>query len=461
MIDWATWNVAGKPSHAYIELDCEFDLIFLQEVGSQPDGLSVETIGDFWAIIGRPHGGCRAQTILLRKQHFPRILQLDLLGQVIWCIAEHVSLGKVFLCTFHLPHSGRPEATYMEEVANLQSACRKSHGYYTLMGGDANCHLVQLDSEPADITPTEQRSRAFLETLAVAGLHVLPRKDPTLPTHLPFSSAFQPCTLDYLVTSMPSGQAAIRPEFRSALGSDHELLTAACGVPPVRRTPSKRSWCQKWQCQDLGPQHFAILRTADIDLWEPVAKQTLRRKPSTKYMDPAHIKQLTHQARHEQDFAIKATIWKQISRLRRAARRDWLVALHRRAACGEWAALRLLQRNPKEWYPGLLSSFPSITAAKDMLCKHLTDQFCSDDLGKAEATRLHQRACSSTLREFVPFTEADLRAVLDKLPFNKTTGKDAISNEFICQACACGGQTPSPAVVQSLRTNQEAPYHME
>lgn len=164
MIDWATWNVAGKPSHAYIELDCEFDLIFLQEVGSQPDGLSVETIGDFWAIIGRPHGGFRAQTILLRKQHFPRILQLDLLGQVIWCIAEHVSLGKVFLCTFHLPHSGRPEATYMEEVANLQSACRKSHGYYTLMGGDANCHLVQLDGDPADITPTEERSRAFLET---------------------------------------------------------------------------------------------------------------------------------------------------------------------------------------------------------------------------------------------------------------------------------------------------------
>ena len=67
----------------------------------------------------------------------------------------------------------------------------ETNGYYTLMGGDANCHLVQLDSEPADITPTEERSRAFLETLAVAGLHVLPRKDPTLPTHLPYSSAFQ------------------------------------------------------------------------------------------------------------------------------------------------------------------------------------------------------------------------------------------------------------------------------
>lgn len=38
MIDWATWNVACKPLHAYIELDCELDLIFLQEVGSQPDG---------------------------------------------------------------------------------------------------------------------------------------------------------------------------------------------------------------------------------------------------------------------------------------------------------------------------------------------------------------------------------------------------------------------------------------
>ena len=30
-----------------------------------------------------------------------------------------------------------------------------------------------------------------------------------------------------------------------------------------------------------------------------------------------------------------------------------------------------------------------------------------------------------------------LYSVLDKLPFNKTTGKDAISNEFICQACTC------------------------
>ena len=437
MIDWATWNVAGKSLHAFLELDCELDLIFLQEVGAQPEGLSVETVGDFWAIIGRPQGGFRAQTILLRKHFFPRILQLNLWGQVIWCTAEHVSLGQIFLCTFHLPHSGRPDSIYMEELANLQSACRKSQGFQTFMGGDANCHLGQLEGDPRDIVPLDDRGSAFLETLAVAGLHVLPRADPNLPTHIPYSPAFQPCTLDYLVTSMPSGPASVRPEFRSALGSDRELLTAACELPRLRRSTPKRSWCQKWQCQDLGPQHFETLRTADIGSWEAVAKETLRRKPSTKYMDPAHIRSLIHQARHEQDPMLKAATWKHISRLRRVARRDWLVALHRRAACGDWTALASLQRNPKEWYPGLLSSFPTLTAAKDTLCSHLTNQFCSDDPGKAEAIRLYQQACSSTQLDFDPFTETDLQAVLDKLVFNKTTGKDAISNEFICRACAC------------------------
>ena len=437
MIDWATWNVAGKSLHAFLELDCELDLIFLQEVGAQPEGLSVETVGDFWAIIGPPQGGFRAQTILLRKHLFPRILQLNLWGQVIWCTAEHVSLGQIFLCTFHLPHSGRPASIYMEELANLQSACRKSQGFQTFMGGDANCHLGQLEGDPRDIVPLDDRGSAFLETLAVAGLHVLPRADPNLPTHIPYSPAFQPCTLDYLVTSMPSGPASVRPEFRSALGSDHELLTAACELPRLRQSTPKRSWCQKWQCQDLGPQHFETLRTADIGSWEAVAKETLRRKPSTKYMDPAHIRSLIHQARHEQDPMLKATTWKHISRLRRVARRDWLVALHRRAACGDWTAVASLQRNPKEWYPGLLSSFPTLAAAKDTLRSHLTNQFCSDDPGKAEATRLYQQACSSTQVGFDPFTETDLQAVLDKLVFNKTTGKDAISNEFICRTCAC------------------------
>lgn len=59
MVDWVTWNIAGKSLHDFFELDCELDFVFVQEVGAEPEGLAVVDSGDFWVVTGRCHGGFR------------------------------------------------------------------------------------------------------------------------------------------------------------------------------------------------------------------------------------------------------------------------------------------------------------------------------------------------------------------------------------------------------------------
>lgn len=99
-VDWATWIVAGKDIDSIQDLDTELDIILLQEVGAQPEGVAVISLEDFWAVIGRQKGGFRAQAILLRKTLFPKILQLDLWGQTLWCTVGSCDFGRSSLLPF-------------------------------------------------------------------------------------------------------------------------------------------------------------------------------------------------------------------------------------------------------------------------------------------------------------------------------------------------------------------------
>ena len=67
-------------------------------------------------------GATEVSAILLHKTVFSQVLQVDLHGQVVGCIAEHVSLGRIFLCSFHLPHAGRPEPLFCKALSHLQRA---------------------------------------------------------------------------------------------------------------------------------------------------------------------------------------------------------------------------------------------------------------------------------------------------------------------------------------------------
>ena len=53
-VDWATWIVAGKDIDSIQDLDTELDIILLQKVGAQPEGVAVISLEDFWAALGKP-----------------------------------------------------------------------------------------------------------------------------------------------------------------------------------------------------------------------------------------------------------------------------------------------------------------------------------------------------------------------------------------------------------------------
>lgn len=80
--------------------------------------------------------------------------------------------------------------------------------------------------------------------------------DPDVPTHVPYSEAFRPSTLDYLITGhlTDCSLASITPTARQALRSDHEMVATTTTLPVSGgpRKPSDRR-CRKWGLQTRHP----------------------------------------------------------------------------------------------------------------------------------------------------------------------------------------------------------------
>ena len=400
--------------------------------GSEPEGAAVLTIGDDWAVIGREVGGFRAVTILLHKSVFRRVIQLDLHGNVIWCTAQHRTLGKIFLTSFYLPHSGKDFSRYEREITNFRKALRfKARGLPIFAGGDANCVLQQL--EGPEMIAVEERGRAFLEATGSAALHTLCRLDPAQPSHIPYSDLFQPNTLDYLLSSHRAltSAAHLRTEFRDALGSDHQLVAATTSFPAkVGPSDSHQVGCRRWASSTISESDFVELATGDISTFERVAAAHATPRQTRRYRDSQDIKDLLKQARSTRDPLQRAELWKHIYGLRRLGRKAYRTQLA--VSCGAAAGTGCPPLDGPE-------------QVQDALVTHIHDQFCSDPAGKDNTQARVEQAKSELQGSPAParFTDEELVESLRRLRTNKTSGIDKVSNEFIGQACR-SGITPRP-----------------
>ena len=215
-------TLQAKTSTPFKTLTPNLDIILLQKVGAQPEGVAVISLEDFWAALGKPF--CFA------KLCFPRSFNLISGGRPFGAPWARVTLAGSFAA---LPHCGHGAESYSAQLHELHRALGKSRGMTTFIGGDDwRCQLHPPTTPRRRWDPSHppgwSRDYSFLETLSPHFASILPRADPDKPTHVPYSHAFQPCTLDYVITNRTgdTSPAPITPAARQALHSDHEHLAS-------------------------------------------------------------------------------------------------------------------------------------------------------------------------------------------------------------------------------------------
>eukprot|EP00438_Fugacium_kawagutii_P011708 Skav231763 [mRNA] locus=scaffold695:213065:216289:- [translate_table: standard] len=449
----ATWNVRGKslPQIADVLSDqrIHFDALALQEVGSlaqgtpEPDGfLHLDDaqvqfhpfLSQYWIVCTDQLNSHLGQALLIDRSYADSIVTTLKGHRFIGAQFVHTGGSKMWLFSGHLPHHQLPLSEYTEAIHELQRFLDKAHNIPCIIGADWNA------------TPTGDNLDA--QGLELACLIAANQLHPLMPPVPTWKHKFY----DFFIASpafinlvaeeaMPLRAPEVAPHLDNLLPTDHKLVTLDTVLAPGtcrHRGPRHHNRAGRWLVDNNSLTTIVEQSTAPLT-WEGlcgISQSCQYRTPSRKYRDSDAIKQLCHARNQVSDEVTRASLTRNILKLRREARTQWISDLHDQATAGDPSAISFLQRRHKrrpDW-GGLISASGTPQAAAAAVQQHFTNVFANQPLCSRDAEcapflatlRNSMAQCQPT-----PITTDELAVATGRLKPGKTSGATGMSNEFL------------------------------
>ena len=277
------------------------------------------------------------------------------------------------------------------------------------------------------------------------------------PTPFPRDSSRLGRQIDLLLSrNIGVGPVVIDAERRHCVGSDHAYLYTEI---QLRRKPGPARWGGDSRARwDVGDLPSACI-VDDTDLTKLAMEHTKPRR-SSAFRDDDDTKRAIASARQSGC----PREWKQVHRLRGAARKRWKSARLSSILLGNWDDFRQLQADKKRkrgWWGNLLENRSSADVTREVQA-HLHNKRVDPALNDWDEQLESIISSVKAGGDFVPFTAMDIRGELQAMRCRSAVGPDLIGVHLL-RAVSCHDELGPQLVglVNHIVQSQEIPASWE